>query len=38
VFLFVFTGDGGRCGSHGTWYGAWTVVGVENRRVSFIVV
>ena len=26
------------CGSHGTWYGAWTVVGVENRRASFVVV
>ena len=26
------------CGSHGIWYGAWTVVGVGNRCASFVVV
>ena len=49
VFVFTWRNDvtcfcsyslvlGACCGSHGTWYGAWTVVGVENRRVSFVVV
>jgi len=49
VFVFTWRNDvtcfcsyslvlGGCCGSHGIWYGAWTVVGVENRRASFVVV